>query len=42
MKQIDIVVPNERLLDVNTILYRHKVGGLMSTKREGDIEKTTS
>ena len=30
MKQIDIVVPNERLLDVNAVLYRHNVSGLMS------------
>jgi nitrogen regulatory protein P-II 1 len=35
MKQIDIVVPNERLLDVNAVLYRHKVGGLMSFDIEG-------
>jgi nitrogen regulatory protein P-II 1 len=35
MKQIDIVVTNERLLDVNTVLYRHKVGGLMSFDIKG-------
>ena len=35
MKQIDIVVPNERLLDVNAVLYRHKVGGLMSFDIKG-------
>lgn len=29
MKQIDIVFPHERLHDVNNILYKHKVGGLM-------------
>jgi nitrogen regulatory protein P-II 1 len=35
MKQIDIVVPNERLLDVNALLYRHNVSGLMSFDIEG-------
>jgi nitrogen regulatory protein P-II 1 len=35
MKQIDIVVPNERLLDVNTVLYRHNVSGLMSFDIKG-------
>ena len=29
MKQLDIVFPHERLNDVNNILYKHKVGGLM-------------
>ncbi len=29
MKQIDIVFPHERLNDVNDILHKHKVGGLM-------------
>jgi nitrogen regulatory protein P-II 1 len=35
MKQIDIVVPNGRLLDVNAILYRHNVSGLMSFDIKG-------
>jgi len=35
MKQIDIVVPNERLLDVNTVLYKHNVGGIMSFDIKG-------
>jgi nitrogen regulatory protein P-II 1 len=29
MKQIDIIIPHERLTDVNSILYNHKVGGMM-------------
>jgi nitrogen regulatory protein P-II 1 len=29
MKQLDIIVPHERLSDVNQILYNHKVGGMM-------------
>jgi nitrogen regulatory protein P-II 1 len=29
MKQLDIVIPHERLSDVNSILYNHKVGGMM-------------
>jgi nitrogen regulatory protein P-II 1 len=29
MKQIEIVIPHERLSQVNDILYRHKVGGMM-------------
>jgi hypothetical protein len=35
MKQIDIVVPNERLLDVNAVLYRHNVSGVL--KQVGEI-----
>ena len=29
MKQIEVVVAHERLADVNAILYRHNVGGMM-------------
>jgi nitrogen regulatory protein P-II 1 len=29
MKQIEIIVPHERLSEVNDILYKHKVGGMM-------------
>jgi|SRR5689334_21532612 nitrogen regulatory protein P-II 1 len=29
MKQIEIVVPQERLPEVNAILYKHNVGGMM-------------
>jgi nitrogen regulatory protein P-II 1 len=29
VKQVDIVIPHERLDEVNKILYSHKVGGLM-------------
>lgn len=28
MKEVDIIVPHERLNDVNGILYKHKVGGM--------------
>jgi nitrogen regulatory protein P-II 1 len=29
MKQLDIVIPHERLSNVNSILHNHKVGGMM-------------
>jgi len=29
MKQIDLIIPHERLDAVNEILYKHKVGGLL-------------
>ena len=29
MKQIEIIVPHERLSEVNNILYKHSVGGMM-------------
>jgi len=29
MKQIEIIVPHERLSEVNDILYKHSVGGMM-------------
>lgn len=28
MKEVDIIVPHERLNDVNRILHKHKVGGM--------------
>jgi nitrogen regulatory protein P-II 1 len=28
MKEIDIIIPHERMNDVNSILYKHKVGGM--------------
>ena len=28
MKELDIVIPHERLNDINSILYKHKVGGM--------------
>ena len=28
MKRIDIIIPHERLREVNEILHNHKVGGL--------------
>lgn len=28
MKELDIIVPHERLNEVNSILYKHKVGGM--------------
>ncbi len=41
MKQLDIVVPHERLSDVNQILYEHKVGGMMyyDVKGRGRVER---
>jgi nitrogen regulatory protein P-II 1 len=41
MKQLDIVVPHERLSDVNRILYNHKVGGMMyyDIKGRGRVER---
>jgi nitrogen regulatory protein P-II 1 len=29
MKQIEIIIPHERLSEVNDILYKHNVGGMM-------------
>ena len=29
MKQLDIIIPHERLPEVNNILYNHKVGGML-------------
>ncbi len=28
MKELDIIIPRERLNDMNSILYNHKVGGM--------------
>jgi nitrogen regulatory protein P-II 1 len=28
MKEVDIIIPHERLNDVNRILHKHKVGGM--------------
>jgi nitrogen regulatory protein P-II 1 len=28
MKELDIIIPHERLNDLNSILYKHKVGGM--------------
>ena len=28
MKELDIVIPHERLNDINSLLYKHKVGGM--------------
>ena len=41
MKQLEIVVPHERLSDVNRILYNHKVGGMMyyDIKGRGRVER---
>ena len=41
MKQLDIIVPHERLSDVNQILYNHKVGGMMyyDVKGRGRVER---
>lgn len=43
VKQLDIVIPHERLSDVNRILYNHNVGGMMyyDIKGRGRAEKQT-
>jgi nitrogen regulatory protein P-II 1 len=48
MKQLDIIVPHERLNEVNSILYEHKVGGMYYFEISGrgraerqSIESTT-
>ena len=28
MKRLDILIPHERLTDVNELLHKHKVGGM--------------
>ena len=28
MKELDIIIPHDRLNDINSILYKHKVGGM--------------
>ena len=28
MKELDIIIPHEKLNDINSILYKHKVGGM--------------
>ncbi len=40
MKQIDVIIPHERLNKVNDILYKHKVGGLSfyDIKGRGRVE----
>lgn len=35
MKELNIVIPNERLSDLNSILYKHEVGGLNVLKIAG-------
>jgi len=35
MKQIEIIVPHERLSKVNDILFKHKVGGMMFHEIKG-------
>jgi nitrogen regulatory protein PII len=32
MKELNIVIPHENLSDVNSILYKHEVGGMNSLK----------
>ena len=48
MKEIDIIIPHERLSDVNSILYKHKVGGMFYFEIAGrgraekqEVEHTT-
>ena len=35
MKQIEIIIPHERLSKVNEILYKHNVGGIMFYEIKG-------
>ena len=35
MKQIEVVVAHERIADVNAILYKHNVGGMMFSDIKG-------
>jgi len=50
MKQLDIIVPHERLSDVNQILYNHKVGGMLyydikgrgRAERPGRVERLST
>jgi nitrogen regulatory protein P-II 1 len=32
MKELNIVIPDQRLSDLNSILYKHKVGGMNTLK----------
>jgi nitrogen regulatory protein P-II 1 len=48
MKEIDIIIPHERLSDLNSILYKHKVGGMFYFEIAGrgraekqEVERTT-
>jgi nitrogen regulatory protein P-II 1 len=42
MKEIEIIIPDERISEVNRILYKHKVGGMMfyDIKGRGRAERT--
>jgi nitrogen regulatory protein P-II 1 len=35
MKRLDLIIPHERLQDVNDLLHKHKVGGLTSYDVKG-------
>jgi nitrogen regulatory protein P-II 1 len=35
MKELDIIIPHERLNEVNDILHKHKVGGMYFTQISG-------
>jgi nitrogen regulatory protein P-II 1 len=35
MKQMEIIIPHERLSEVNDILYKHNVGGIMFYEIKG-------
>ena len=48
MKELDIVIPHERLNDINSILYKHKVGGMYffeisgrGRAERGEVERRT-
>ena len=40
MKRLDILIPHERLTDVNELLHKHKVGGMSFYEiKEGEGKK---
>ena len=39
MKEVDLIIPHERLNDVNRILYKHKVGGMYFHEITGEVEQ---
>src|SRR3712207_8040619 len=41
MKRLDILIPHERLDDVNELLHKHKVGGMSFYEIKGRDRKST-
>jgi len=42
MRKIDIIVPHERLIEINEIIHKHKVGGMTFYNINGRGRSTTS